>query len=118
MDRSADGTEISVSWEKLSLEDAGGFFENRVVLDDGSRKRQSPLAMTVPFSESSAMFTGLDPATDYSVTVAPVVINQDGDEAEGPTSEPFIIPGPTDPVPTTEPAPDNTPSQLNIITIV
>ena len=112
-ERSLDGTEITVSWAPVSLEDAGGFYSTSVTLDRASRKRQSSLTMSVPFNESSATFTGLEPSAVYSASAGVVVVGEDGNTVMGAVSEPMEIlqnPGQAPTSPT-----NTTPSELHVL---
>jgi hypothetical protein len=78
-----------VLWQVLSLEKAMGFLEYQIQVQpsgavEGQRRRrqvtclQSPC--TVSMEDGMFSITGLDPATDYTVSVRPV--NGEGDLGE------------------------------------
>ena len=94
--RSEDGTSMTVTWTPLSLEEVGGFFEIEVVasVSNDRRRQQTDIRERVPYSESSAELTGLDPNDDYSVTARTVLTGSDGSTASGPTSEPLEVDSP------------------------
>ena len=106
--RSSDGTEITVSWKPLTLEEARGFYLIRVSLSLDSRKRQGSLTEDVPYTESSVTFTGLEPAAPYTVTTAAMTFNDNGEEVVGESSSP-IVAEPNPDHATEAPAPNNIP---------
>ncbi len=70
-----DRTVVIVTWIPLTLVEAKGFIRYVITLAVSSPtvKRQIPLTMTV--SGNNATFQGLDPATDYEVSVGTVTSN-------------------------------------------
>ena len=91
--RSANGTVLTVRWQPLSLEDAGGFYKTflTVSTNDQRRRQNIQFSKKVPFTQSSAAFVGLDPSIQYSLTIAVIATDGIGNELEGPSSEPFEI---------------------------
>ena len=91
--RSEDGTNMTVTWTPLSLEEVGGFFQIEVVatVSNDRRRQQMDITNRVPYSESSAELTGLDPNDDYSVTARTVLTGSDGSTILGPMSEPLEV---------------------------
>ena len=91
--RSTDGANMTVTWTPLSLEDVGGFFEIEVVatVSNDRRRQQMPITKRVPYSESSAVLTGLDPNDDYRVTARTVLTGSDGSTSSGQTSPPLEV---------------------------
>ena len=86
--RSDDGTSIDVSWTPLTLREARGFITGYVVsYSTGSGRRRQDEEETLD-DASSATITGLDPGTDYSVTVAGRT-----SAGVGPASEPMHAEG-------------------------
>ena len=94
--RSEDGTTMTVTWTPLSLEEVGGFFEIEVVasVSNDRRRQQTDITKRVPYSESSAELTGLDPNDDYSVTARTVLTGSDGSTESGSTSQPLEVDSP------------------------
>ena len=96
VDRSS-GTQMTVSWIPLTLEEARSLIQfYRIFYSPGSSnsKRQSTTTCfqspcNVPGSERSVLIIGLDPSSSYSVTV--VAVN--GQDQEGEFSETIIARG-------------------------
>ena len=90
--RSEDGTSLNLTWNPLSLEEAGGFYHNYILLSSEGKKRQtSQITQRVPYSESSSFFDGLKPSISYSLLMRIIVISSDGREDIGPSSETIEI---------------------------
>ena len=90
--RSEDGTTLNLTWNPLSLEEAGGFYHNYILLSSEGKKRQtSQITRRVPYSESSSFFEGLEPSISYSLVMRIIVINSNGREDIGPSSETIEI---------------------------
>lgn len=100
----------------MSLEDAGGFYNTEVTLDDEvTRKREVIDRKTVPYPMTSVTFTGLDPQDSFSVSVRTVVTDPEGVAREGPTSEPLVVTPNDGQEPPTEPTGGNSAiSQLHV----
>ena len=67
-----NSTAVKVTWEPLTLIEARGFITNYTVTlqPQGSRKRaDGSIVVTVPHNVSDVTITGLDPDTNYIVTV-------------------------------------------------
>ena len=96
VDRSSDGTEMTVSWTPLTLEQARGFIQYEVIYNsvNGQRKRQetcSDSPCTVSSDRDSVEITGLDSGTAYETAVRAVNI---ADAAlVGPTSDSVTVAG-------------------------
>ena len=75
--RSDDGTVITVAWQRITLEQARGFFQYRVTLTPlTSNTRQAvALTKTIPSDQTSVIFQDLDPSVQYIVSVGVVNIN-------------------------------------------
>ena len=90
--RSEDGTTLNLIWNPLSLEEAGGFYFNYILLSSEDKKRQtSQITRRVPYSESSSFFEGLEPSISYSLLMSIIVISSNGRENIGPSSETIEI---------------------------
>ena len=91
--RSVNGSVLDVSWQPVSLEDAGGFYRNRIILSPNETSNQVViLSKYIPYSESSTEFVGLEPFTNYTLTMSIVVIDTaEGKELIGPNSEPIRV---------------------------
>ena len=90
--QSADGTEITVSWQPVTLEQARGFFVYRVTISPAtSSKRQAAIVIDVPAdNQTSITVSDLDPSVEYTVSVG--VVNENNMELAGPTLPPLTIP--------------------------
>ena len=67
-----NSTAVRVTWEPLTLIEARGFITNYTIIltPQESRKRaDGSIVITVPHNVSDVVITGLDPNTNYSVTV-------------------------------------------------
>ncbi len=110
VERSSDGSEMTVSWIPLSLVEARGFVQYYVITISGGgsgTKRQLGGGCTVsdgtclaPAASDSLTVTGLDPSTGYGVTVAatngirsPPSVPQPDDSLVGDSSEEQIVGG-------------------------
>ena len=90
--RSEDGTILNLTWNPLSLEEAGGFYHNYILLSSEDKKHQtSQITRRVSYSESSSFFDGLEPSISYSLLMRIIVINSNGREDIGPSSETIEI---------------------------
>ena len=90
--RSEDGTTLNLTWNPISLEEAGGFYHNYILLSSEVKKRQtSQITRRVPYSESSSLFDGLEPLITYSLLMRIIVISSNGREDIGPSSETIEI---------------------------
>ena len=86
-----NGSVLDVSWQPVSLEDAGGFYRNRIILSTNEGNNQV-VTLYIPYSESSTEFVGLEPFTNYTLTMSIVVIDTaEGEELIGPNSEPIRV---------------------------
>ncbi len=74
-----DRTVVIVTWIPLTLVEAKGFIRYVITLAVSTVKRQTPLTMTV--SGNNATFQGLDPATEYEVSVG--TVNSNGEAGPG-----------------------------------
>ncbi len=114
VERSSDGSNMTVSWIPLSLVKAQGFVQYYVInisvitISGGGSitKRELGGGCTVangtclaPAASDSLTVTGLDPRTGYGVTVAaangirsPPIVPQPDDSLVGDSSEALIIP--------------------------
>uniref|UniRef100_A0A1X7UP85 Uncharacterized protein n=1 Tax=Amphimedon queenslandica TaxID=400682 RepID=A0A1X7UP85_AMPQE len=95
--RSADGTNMTITWNAVSFEQARGFFEYTIRLTRSSRKRQTTgdLVYRVPYRDTSFTATGLDGQATYGVSMGLSV--DDGSSQgpiAGPTSEPIEVVSP------------------------
>ena len=88
VNRSTDGSSMTVSWTRLTIVRAGSFVTYIVTFEsqDSRRKRQSGATCSVSPCEvdgslTSVMITGLEPGTSYDVRVA--TINGGGDMGMG-----------------------------------
>ena len=86
--RSQDGTEITVTWEPITLEQARGFFNYTITLSEANARRRQSFTVTVPRDQTSYTQTGLDPNQQYQVTVGATVMASDGSTLTGPPSPP------------------------------
>ncbi len=93
--RSVNGSVLVVSWQPVSLEDAGGFYRNSIILSTNETNNQVVIfSKYIPYSESSTVFVGLESFTTYTLTVSIVVIDTaEGVELVGPNSEPIRVTG-------------------------
>ena len=84
---------ITVSWDPVSLEDAGGFFKYVITATSDERKRQSdPQPVEVRYNETSGVVSGLDPPTSYTVTVSVRLFGVNTAETtDGPTTAPIVV---------------------------
>ena len=95
--RSADGTNMTITWNKVSLDQARGFFEYTIRLAArSSRKRQSgDLTYQVPYTETSYTATDLDDQATYGVSMGLSVDDGSGQgPIAGPSSEPIDVSSP------------------------
>ncbi len=109
VERSSDGSEVTVSWMLLSLVKARGFVQYYAITisaGGSTAKRELGGGCTVangtclaPAASNSLTVTGLDPRTGYVVTVAaanglrsPPIVPQPDDGQVGDSSEELIIP--------------------------
>ena len=69
--RSSDGRSMVVSWEPLTLTKAKGFpfYIVSYTFDNAVRIRRGTSAQITVYKASSVLITGLDPFSDYQVTV-------------------------------------------------
>ena len=89
--RSDNGTVLFVDWQPVSLENAGGFYRNLIVLSSNQTNEQD-LTIYVPFSESNTVITGLNPSSTYTLTMRIIVIDTvGGEEINGPNSDPLTV---------------------------
>ena len=90
--RSEDGTTLNLTWNPLSLEEAGGFYHSHIILSSKVKKRQtSQITQRVPYSDSSSFFEGLEPSMSYTLIMRIIVISSNGREDIGPNSEAIEI---------------------------
>ncbi len=83
-----DRTVIIVTWIPLTLVEAKGFIRYVITLAGSSLvKRQTPLTMIV--SGNNATFQGLDPTTDYEVSVG--TVNSNGEAGPLYTSSKYLV---------------------------
>ena len=98
MIRSADGKNVTIRWNRITFEEARGFFEYTIRLASRSnRKRQTAgdLIYRVPFTETSYTATSLDSQAIYAVSMGLSVDEGLGQgPIDGPTSEPIEIVSP------------------------
>uniref|UniRef100_A0A1X7T273 Uncharacterized protein n=1 Tax=Amphimedon queenslandica TaxID=400682 RepID=A0A1X7T273_AMPQE len=100
--RSDDGTNMTITWDKVSLEQARGFFEYTIRLTRSSKKRQGEDTIRVPFTETSYTATDLDDQATYSVSMGLSVDDGSGQgPIAGPTSPPIEISSPASTAPPT-----------------
>ncbi|XP_019860105.1 PREDICTED: netrin receptor DCC-like, partial [Amphimedon queenslandica] len=109
--RSDDGTNMTITWDAVSLTQARGFFEYTIRLRRSSRKRQAgDLVYRVPSTETSYTATDLDDQATYSVSMGLSVDDGSGQgPIAGPTSPPIEISSPA------STAPPTTSSNINTI---
>ena len=92
--RTPDRSSIYVSWYYSRFDEVGAFFIYNVSARPigCSRRRQSgtPVIELVQHNETSTTLT-VDPNVNYSVTVSYVTSNQNGEDINGPTSEPITF---------------------------
>ena len=90
--RSADGTAITVNWQRVTLEQARGFFVYRVIISPATNsKQQAAIMIDVPaHNQTSITVSDLDPSVEYTVSVG--VVNENNMELAGPTLPPLTIP--------------------------
>ena len=89
--RSDNGTVLFVDWQPVSLEDAGGFYRNFIVVSTNETTEQD-LTIYVPFRESNTVITGLNPSNTYTLTMRIIVIDTViGEEINGPNSDPLTV---------------------------
>lgn len=80
-ERNGSGTDVVVSWSRLTLEEARGFVQYYIIYIRGSaqQKRQTALggvcdatnpSCLTPEGTSSIRVTNLEPSSDYIITVA------------------------------------------------
>ncbi len=85
-----NGSVLTVTWLPISLEDAGGFYNNLITLS--TTENSQLITKKVSYIESNASFNGLDPFTTYSLVLSVVVIDTAvGGETEGPSSDPVEV---------------------------
>ena len=77
INRSNDGTVITVSWQRITLEQARGFFQYRVTLTLLTSNMQQAVTFTktIPSGQTSVVLRDLDPTVQYIVSVGVVNIN-------------------------------------------
>ncbi|XP_019853121.1 PREDICTED: adhesion G-protein coupled receptor G6-like [Amphimedon queenslandica] len=95
--RSADGTNMTITWNAVSLEQARGFFEYTIRLTRSSRKRQTTgdLVYRIPYRDTSFIATNLDGQATYGVSMGLSVDDGSGQgPIAGPTSEPIEVVSP------------------------
>ena len=81
-----NGSVLTVTWLPISLEDAGGFYNNLITLS--TTENSQLISKKVSYIESNASFNGLDPFTTYSLVLSVMVIDTAmGGEIEGPSSD-------------------------------
>ena len=90
VNRSENGSILTVSWRPLSLEDVGGFYKSYLVLSNIEQDKIL-FSKNVPYTNSSTVFVGLDPSTRYLLTITVITIDSTGRETEGQSSEPLEI---------------------------
>ena len=88
-----NGIVLTVSWNPVSLENAGGFYKtNLVVSAIDQNQKIFQFSHQIPYTNSSTVFVGLLPSISYSLQINIININTDGEEIMGPLSEPIEIP--------------------------
>ncbi|XP_019850324.1 PREDICTED: uncharacterized protein LOC105312200 [Amphimedon queenslandica] len=95
--RSADGKNVTITWNRITLKEARGFFEYTIRLSTkSSRKRQTgELAYRVPYTDTSYTATGLNGQAAYAVSMGLSVDDGLGQgPIAGPTSNPIEIASP------------------------
>ena len=93
--RSDDGTNMTITWNAVSLDQARGFFEYTIKLARSSRKRQTgELTYQVPYTETSYTATDLDDQATYGVSMGLSVHDGSGQPITGPSSEPIDVSSP------------------------
>ena len=85
--RSNDGTNMTITWVRVTLEDARGFFEYVIIIVVRSnRKRQTVERIRVPSTETSYTATGLDDQATYGVSMG---LSVDDGSGRGPVAGPM-----------------------------
>ena len=69
-----DSTTMRVSWEELTLVELKGLANYTITytISGGSRKRQTPGMVTVPWTNNSVTIDNLQPGAGYDVTVGTI----------------------------------------------
>ena len=83
--RSADGTNMTITWDAVSLTEARGFFEYTIRLTRSSRKRQTGDPIRVPYTETSYTAVDLDDQATYGVSMG---LSVDDGSGQGPIAGP------------------------------
>ena len=87
-----NGIVLTVSWNPVSLEDAGGFYKSNLVVSAIDQNQKIfQFSHQIPYTNSSTVFVGLLPSISYSLQINIININTDGEEIMGPLSEPYAI---------------------------
>ena len=86
-------TVLTVSWNPVLLEDAGGFYKINLILSAIIDQNRIIIQFSrqIFYTNSSTVFVGLLPSTRYSLQTNIININSNADETNGPLSEPFEI---------------------------
>ena len=81
----------------MTLEQARGFFEYRIILrSQNSRRRQTgDIIRYAPYNQTSITVRDLDSQVDYSLTVGVAVQNETGGFFSAPTSPPVTVMSPS-----------------------
>ena len=68
---------ITVSWGRITLEQARGFFQYRVTLTPLTSNTRQAVTLTkaIPSDQTSVIFQDLDPSVQYIISVGVVNIN-------------------------------------------
>ena len=89
--RSQDGTEITVTWDPITLEQARGFFNYTITILEANARRRQLSWSQYPGTRPPTPRRGLDPNQQYQVTVGTIVMTSDGGTLPGPPSPPVTI---------------------------
>ena len=96
--RSIDGSWILIVWTAITFDQAGGFFEYKIVISmvmtNGKRQTENKV-FSVPYNETSYNVTDLNNGATYMVSMSVSVDDGTGQEQlTGPISDPIEVSSP------------------------